>query len=63
VQAVALNSFVRERSRQVVGFYGDLVQGLRRWTPTAPRLKPQKEGEAAEEFPGEGSPSDSGFAE
>jgi hypothetical protein len=56
------DSFVRETSRQVVGFYGELVQGLRRWTASAPKLKPQEDGEAVGEFPGEGSPSTSGFA-
>lgn len=56
------DSFVRETSRQIVAFYGDLMQGLRRWTASAPKLKPQEEGEAGE-FPGEGSPTTSGFAE
>ncbi len=39
------DSFVKSTSRQIVGFYGDLVQGLRRWTPSAPRLKMQDDAE------------------
>lgn len=31
-------SFVRETRRQVVNFYGDIVEGLRDWQPKAPKL-------------------------
>lgn len=31
-------SFVLETRRQVVGFYGDLVENLREWQPKAPKL-------------------------
>lgn len=31
-------SFVLETRRQVVGFYGDLVENLRAWQPSAPKL-------------------------
>jgi hypothetical protein len=31
-------SFVRETRRQVLDFYGELVQNLKRWQPPAPKL-------------------------
>jgi hypothetical protein len=55
------DSFVRETSRQIVAFYGDLVQGLRRWTASAPKLKPQEDGDSGE-LSGEPSPASSGFS-
>ena len=39
-------SFVLETRRQVVSFYGDLVEGLADWRPKAPKLQSEK---AAEE--------------
>jgi hypothetical protein len=39
-------SFVLETRRQVVGFYGDLVEGLADWRPKAPRLASEKTPEA-----------------
>jgi hypothetical protein len=38
-------SFVLETRRQVVGFYGDLVEKLSDWRPKAPRLPPEKPSE------------------
>lgn len=35
-------SFVLETRRQVVNFYGDLVEGLSEWRPKAPRLPAEK---------------------
>jgi hypothetical protein len=35
-------SFVLETRRQVVAFYGDLVEGLSEWRPRAPRLPSEK---------------------
>jgi hypothetical protein len=35
-------SFVLETRRQVVSFYGDLVEGLAEWRPKAPKLPPEK---------------------
>ncbi|HYH53606.1 MAG TPA: hypothetical protein VD761_05700 [Solirubrobacterales bacterium] len=35
-------SFVLETRRQVVGFYGDLVEGLTDWRPSAPKLTSDK---------------------
>lgn len=40
------DSFVKETSKQILAFYGELVQHLRPWTPSAPRLKPQAQTEA-----------------
>jgi hypothetical protein len=38
-------SFVLETRRQVVSFYGDLVEGLTEWRPKAPRLPAEKSSE------------------
>ncbi|HSK50249.1 MAG TPA: hypothetical protein VK889_07110 [Solirubrobacterales bacterium] len=38
-------SFVAETRRQVVGFYGDLVENLRDWQPKAPRLSAESTAE------------------
>jgi hypothetical protein len=38
-------SFVLETRRQVVSFYGDLVEGLLDWRPKAPRLPSEKNSE------------------
>ena len=38
-------SFVLETRRQVVSFYGDLVEGLSEWRPKAPRLPAEKPSE------------------
>jgi hypothetical protein len=38
-------SFVLETRRQVVSFYGDLVEGLAEWRPKAPRLPAEKPAE------------------
>ena len=38
-------SFVLETRRQVVSFYGDLVEGLSDWRPKAPKLPTEKSGE------------------
>lgn len=38
-------SFVLETRRQVVSFYGDLVEGLSEWRPKAPRLPAEKPNE------------------
>jgi hypothetical protein len=35
-------SFVRETRRQAIGFYRDIVQGLRAWQPPAPKLPPEQ---------------------
>ena len=40
-------SFVLETRRQVVSFYGDLVQGLSAWHPKAPKLPSEKSSEEA----------------
>lgn len=40
-------SFVLETRRQVVSFYGDLVEGLSEWRPKAPRLPSEKPAEEA----------------
>jgi hypothetical protein len=40
-------SFVLETRRQVVTFYGDLVEGLAEWRPKAPRLPAEKPVEEA----------------
>jgi hypothetical protein len=40
-------SFVLETRRQVVSFYGDLVEGLSEWRPKAPKLPAEKSGEEA----------------
>jgi len=40
-------SFVLETRRQVVSFYGDLVEGLAEWRPKAPKLPTEKSGEEA----------------
>ena len=34
-------SFVRDTRQQMIGFYRDLVQDLRAWQPTAPKLPPE----------------------
>ena len=34
-------SFVSDTMEQVLAFYGDVVQDLREWTPTPPKLTPQ----------------------
>ncbi|HEU5106360.1 MAG TPA: hypothetical protein VFU11_11025 [Solirubrobacterales bacterium] len=47
-------SFVLETRRQVVSFYGDLVEGLVEWRPKAPRLpteKPAEEGDPRRTIP------------
>jgi hypothetical protein len=41
-------SFVLETRRQVVSFYGDLVEGLIEWRPKAPRLPAEKASEVDE---------------
>jgi hypothetical protein len=41
------SSFVNETRRQVVGFYGDLVEGLAEWRPKAPKLPADKASEEA----------------
>lgn len=38
-------SFVLETRRQVVGFYGDLVENLRDWQPKAPKLSSAESGD------------------
>ena len=38
-------SFVLETRRQVVNFYGDLVEGLSEWRPKAPKLPAEKPAE------------------
>ena len=40
-------SFVLETRRQVVSFYGDLVEGLSEWRPKAPKLPAEKPSEDA----------------
>jgi hypothetical protein len=40
-------SFVLETRRQVVNFYGDLVEGLAEWRPKAPKLPAEKPAEEA----------------
>jgi hypothetical protein len=40
-------SFVLETRRQVVSFYGDLVEGLAEWRPKAPKLPSEKPPEEA----------------
>src|SRR6476620_1712851 len=40
-------SFVLETRRQVVSFYGDLVEGLSEWRPKAPKLPAEKPDEDA----------------
>jgi hypothetical protein len=40
-------SFVLETRRQVVSFYGDLVEGLSDWRPKAPKLPAEKSAEEA----------------
>jgi hypothetical protein len=40
-------SFVHETRRQVVSFYGNLVEGLAEWRPKAPRLPAEKPNEEA----------------
>jgi hypothetical protein len=40
-------SFVLETRRQVVDFYGDLVEGLADWRPKAPKLTSEKSSEEA----------------
>lgn len=40
-------SFVLETRRQVVSFYGDLVEGLSEWRPKAPKLPAEKSAEEA----------------
>ncbi len=42
-------SFVLETRRQVVGFYGDLVEGLTDWRPKAPKLPADKPTEEFED--------------
>jgi len=47
-------SFVLETRRQVVSFYGDLVEGLAEWRPKAPKLpaeKPAEEGDPRRTIP------------
>jgi len=41
-------SFVLETRRQVVGFYGDLVERLSEWRPKAPRLYPDEPAESGD---------------
>lgn len=41
-------SFVLETRRQVVGFYGDLVEDLSEWRPKAPKLPSEKAEETAD---------------
>jgi hypothetical protein len=41
-------SFVLETRRQVVGFYGELVENLSDWQPKAPKLPSSDEAEAAD---------------
>ena len=40
-------SFVGESKRQALDFYRTIVQGLRPWSPSAPRLPGQAEGGSA----------------
>jgi hypothetical protein len=42
-------SFVRETRKQLVSFYGDLVQNLKAWQPAAPRLREVKPASEPEE--------------
>jgi hypothetical protein len=44
-------SFVRETRKQLVTFYGDLVQNLKAWQATAPRLREPEPEERPDELP------------
>jgi hypothetical protein len=39
-------SFVRETRQQAIGFYRDLVQDLRAWQASAPKLPPEERADA-----------------
>lgn len=60
-------SFVLETRRQVVDFYGDLVESLRPWQPRAPRLSsddgPHGTLDPRHALPPEPSPEDGGASE